>query len=278
MKIYLSLFIFFISGMLAFGQLPEPALARVTYTFIHHRDTTQKEPYTENMLLVIGKNASVYTSLEQIDREISYNNPNRTASTAPFKPLTTIDYYSFVKEKTVITRDKILTNYLASEETPPIAWTISKDTLHIEGIVCQKATASFRGRNWIAWFAPDLPFQSGPWKLQGLPGLIVQAYDNKKEVQFLFAGMEKVTASEANNKREDKYAGNIFFGANIVFPSDAKKTTKRELDQLKEAYEKDPKGFISAATGTPKDKIFMGRSATGTVHSTINNPIELIKK
>ena len=52
------------------------------------------------------------------------------------------------------------------------------------GYTCHKAVADFRGREWIAWYAPELPLSYGPWKLCGLPGLILEAYDNKLEYKY----------------------------------------------------------------------------------------------
>lgn len=271
----------FITTFLSLQQIKgqDKVLARVRYNFIHQRDTTQKNfPYTEDMLLVIGKNASVFTSYDKIQRQMSLNNPNLASSTAPFKPITQEDYYYLIAENKFVTRDKVLTNYLAEEEAPLFNWKITKDTTSFTGIHCQKATTHFRGRNWIAWFAPELPFQSGPWKLNGLPGLIIEAYDEKKEVQFQFAGIEKVEKlTESQKTEQKKYADNIFFSSVITFPTDAVKTTRKEFDKLKEAFQKDPKGFISASTGTPINRIYMGTSTTGEIHKTINNPIELTK-
>lgn len=54
---------------------------------------------------------------------------------------------------------------------------------------CQKAKAHFRGRNWIVWFTPEIPISEGPWKLSGLPGLILQADDEKNEFGFKCIGI-----------------------------------------------------------------------------------------
>lgn len=48
------------------------------------------------------------------------------------------------------------------------------------------------GRNYEVWFAPILPYSTGPWKLSGLPGLMLKAYDTEKQVEFLFQSMEKI--------------------------------------------------------------------------------------
>ncbi|WP_375712327.1 GLPGLI family protein [Mesonia ostreae] len=63
-------------------------------------------------------------------------------------------------------------------------WQLENDFKMISGYRCQKATIRFRGRNYIAWFAPKIPLPYGPWKLNGLPGLILEAYDDTKEVYF----------------------------------------------------------------------------------------------
>lgn len=64
------------------------------------------------------------------------------------------------------------------------------DTLTL-GYPCHKATCEYHGRTWTAWFAPEIPIQDGPWKLCGLPGLILRAYDDKGEFIFNCVSMEK---------------------------------------------------------------------------------------
>lgn len=63
-------------------------------------------------------------------------------------------------------------------------WEITDSVMVIDGINCVKATADYRGRKWTAWFAPEIPFNEGPWKLWGLPGLIVRAYDSRGHYRF----------------------------------------------------------------------------------------------
>lgn len=55
-------------------------------------------------------------------------------------------------------------------------WEIVDDSLAtIKGHECVMAVTDYHGRRWKAWFAPELPVQFGPWKLRGLPGLILKA-------------------------------------------------------------------------------------------------------
>lgn len=87
------------------------------------------------------------------------------------------------------------------ENTPKIAWKIGKETKKIGKFTCKVATASFRGRNYTAWFAPEIPLPYGPWKLQGLPGLILEAYDNGKFVYWYTKSVEY----PSNAKEEVQY-------------------------------------------------------------------------
>lgn len=56
-------------------------------------------------------------------------------------------------------------------------WTLQGDTASFLGHQCQKAMCHWRGRDYIAWFAPDIPIRRGPWKFGGLPGLIMKVHD-----------------------------------------------------------------------------------------------------
>ena len=71
-------------------------------------------------------------------------------------------------------------------------WTIVDSTREVLGYTCQQATADFRGRHWTAWFATDIPVSDGPWKLGGLPGLILEAYDEGQQHVFTAVGLERV--------------------------------------------------------------------------------------
>jgi GLPGLI family protein len=75
-------------------------------------------------------------------------------------------------------------NYQYTEIMPAQIWEMQADTLTIAGFFCQKATCTFRGRSYTAWFARDIPIPNGPWKFGGLPGLILKVYDNSKMCQF----------------------------------------------------------------------------------------------
>ena len=78
------------------------------------------------------------------------------------------------------------------ESIPKLKWEISPRTKTIMGYDCQCATVTFRGREYEAWFTSDIPLSYGPWKFQGLPGLILEVKDSKNEYHFTANGIEKV--------------------------------------------------------------------------------------
>lgn len=67
---------------------------------------------------------------------------------------------------------------------PNIHWTITDSTKKIGHYTVKKATAHFHGRDYTAWFTPEIPVPYGPWKLVGLPGLILQAHDRSNSIRF----------------------------------------------------------------------------------------------
>lgn len=74
--------------------------------------------------------------------------------------------------------------YRTEEPLPSIQWTITPETRQIGKFNCHKALTRFRGRDYEAWFCPDVPVKDGPWKFQGLPGLIMDIYDSKREIRI----------------------------------------------------------------------------------------------
>lgn len=85
--------------------------------------------------------------------------------------------------------------YTVWEPLPVIDWKITEEQKKIGNFDCQKATANFRGRKYDAWFTTSIPINFGPWKLNGLPGLILYAKDERGEVVF---GVKKIISQSKN--------------------------------------------------------------------------------
>ncbi len=95
-----------------------------------------------------------------------------------------IVYRDYTKNRTIDHQRYDLTNWELVETTEQPEWVITDSVCSILNYECVMAKAEFRGRTWTAFFAPEIPFQEGPWKLCGLPGLILQAHDSKKHYTY----------------------------------------------------------------------------------------------
>jgi len=204
------------------------------------------------------------------------------------KPFSLTDYYFFASEQKLITIENMRERFRIDEDADPIAWKITKDTISFSGIHCQKAIAYFKGRNWVAWFAPDLPFASGPWKLNSLPGLILEAHDERKDIQFSFAGFTKVSDTITVKKDEILQIGTAkipmergtYAGKEIKIPTNTVKATRAEVDRLKNAIAENPAAALQGLSGgtTTLKRISGPSSPQQIVKSKFNNPIELQDK
>lgn len=77
-----------------------------------------------------------------------------------------------------------------------IQWKITKERKKIANYHCWVAKSEFRGRSYTAWFTTDVPLIFGPWKFQGLPGLIVQIIDDSQEISISLEKIETPTTTK----------------------------------------------------------------------------------
>ena len=86
------------------------------------------------------------------------------------------------------------TTYETQEERNPITWTLSDDTLTVAGYLCKTATCQLHGRKWTVCFSEDIPTSAGPWKLCGLPGLVLKADTDDGIHRFTLVSLERIAA------------------------------------------------------------------------------------
>ncbi len=287
--------------MLALGaraQQPDTALLFVHYKFAHVRDTANRAAaFKENMVLVVGKHSGVYRSYDRQMEIAEIKKQTRDAIAAsgggPITMNTHItssgeEYYQYPNEKIMLRKEYIsLNGFLLSEALPVISWQVSGDTETFNGLHCQKAACHFKGRDYTAWFCPDLPLHVGPWQLNGLPGVIVEAYDAKKDVCFTFNGIEKVKVPGKNDLQAAQNTGGkpalLPPGVDdadpyiIKPPQTAVKTTPKEFARLQETERNDPAAFGQAMKGAQNGPKMSIDAHTGA-QPAMNNPIELPEK
>jgi GLPGLI family protein len=257
------------------AQTPEMAKAIVHYKFSHLRDTTAKDkPYTENMVLFLGQSSSAYKSYDrklqdalmrkQVEQQLAEQkgSGNVNIKVTGSKPTTRAEIYQFPAQNKMMRKELLITPYLIEEALPKIDWKITADTATFGTLALPKRQQpTLKAAIIPPGFAPTCLSARGPWKLNGLPGLIVEAYDTNKEVEFKFDGLEQVlldkpavVATEAPpvpggaviriGGPEDNADPNL-----IAIPANAVKTSEKEFNKLQEAMRKDPQAFMAAMGG-----------------------------
>ncbi|WP_271782463.1 GLPGLI family protein [Aquimarina algiphila] len=97
------------------------------------------------------------------------------------------DYvYTNLKNKILIFQEEIVQKLytLTDDSIPNIKWELSTENKKIGKYTCQKAVGFYRGRTYTVWFTTEIPVSHGPWKLRGLPGLILEAKDDRSKFSF----------------------------------------------------------------------------------------------
>ncbi len=119
---------------------------------------------------------------------------------------------------------------IAYSENVKFNWKISTEKEKIGAYNAQKATTEFGGRKWTAWFTTELPFQDGPYKFSGLPGLIVKIEDEGKNYSWVLQGNKKVS-----NWEELSYAEKVY-GLNLK----VSEFSKEKFEKMFNDFKKDP--------------------------------------
>jgi GLPGLI family protein len=78
-----------------------------------------------------------------------------------------------------------------SDSLHPMSWNLSDDFKKIDSLICYKASCNFRGRQYEVWYCPEISLDCGPWKLGGLPGLIVEAREINDDLIFRMKSFKK---------------------------------------------------------------------------------------
>lgn len=243
----------------------EKALAKIQYNFFHVNDTNHRDqPLRDEVVTYLGKTSSFYTTYTDVvlKEDIAAQklvadftgHLKLTFSTTAIKEfyLLNTETKQMKKVEAISSSFDAYTYEVGWEEQ---VWEILEDQKDIGGYLCQKATTNFKGRAYEVWFTTELPFPFGPWKLHGLPGLILEAQDDKGDVKFEYKGFDKI---DEEAKR-------------IEIPSYVVKVNKEGIQKLRNVFQWDQSKYYQSLTSS-------GRMAIGTSYFGIDyskNTIDL---
>lgn len=174
---------------------------KIQYKYTHHSNLASIEHgSSESLYLLVGENQSVFTNYnvvhqkqiqekmqEMLRREI-YDSSAWGERHSEFNK----QYYKNHAQNSVLVIPGLEDySFAYLELRTPLEWTIldqgSKNFLDFKVFA---ATTTFAGRNYTAWFAPEISIIDGPHVFYGLPGLVVDVYDSDKHFRFQLEGIE----------------------------------------------------------------------------------------
>ncbi len=151
--------------------------------------------------------------------------------------------------------DKVCMDWFRYEEDiPELEWELTDSVMNVLGYDCHSAKCNFRGREWTVFYAEEIPVMEGPWKLHGLPGLIMKASDKKGEYVFECIGI-KSNASRPIT----------------IYKVPYNHTSRLKYYDAKHQFDINPFGFYETVTGNHVNVV----DETGTPVNLSNEPVDL---
>lgn len=232
----------------------------VSYNYKHfHR--TGKEQNHQLILLANSTESKFYSPETEFVDSLEYTPEGKeiykqmkmaafTSGKIKSVPSRKIPMYIFKSKtsgKTEVYDGQIAMMFTYTEPYETQDWAICDPTKTILGYECAIATCEYRGRQWTAWFAVDIPIQDGPWKLSGLPGLILEASEDTGQHGFTATGIQTTQRQITPVLGKEHY----------------EQTDRISMLKTLRRFEDNPEAGLSAALGvkiTVKDGIKVDKS------------------
>jgi len=250
-------------------KILEPSQYLITYTYRFVRDANYPDDKKTGMtILQIGKHYNRFCDYHELQFDSICDELSRgKMSMIEASPLMMAALKKNVftegilidkrKNKETIQRTAgLLTQkYQYEEDCPKLEWEILKGDTTIAGYHCNKAKTKLFGRDYIAWYSTDVNIPYGPYKFNGLPGLVFCVMDTQGHFEFTLDGLQKA------NKYTPIY---LWRNKSIV------KTNRKTVREIYKNFCVDP---ISALTSDGSVEI--SDDVKARVQSKPYNPMEL---
>lgn len=238
----------------------------IKYDLIFQEDSTNNQYLiTEPMILLVGAEISSFLSYNKFRRDsVSQSITNQAEFSAflqtyhhnsPMPRVFYTIYKNYPKEKVTYYGMLFPERFHYFENYKAFSWTIHDQLKVLYGYTLQKATTRYGGRDWIAWFAPQIPLSEGPYKFAGLPGLIVEIYDTQNHYRFEMTSIVKS-------------GGNEFI--NMPVDMSSKEISRKQFNEAWQRFLQNPEAAMGSMIISESSEIRARR-----MQIRRNNPIEL---
>ena len=239
----------FLVVFMALGLQAQQTANRFFYelTYAPNKDSISKKQKTMTILditkdksiyrdyLMVSQDSILKLEVEAMQKSRTFKDLSKTIKQPKFAHKISKAYPSME----ITYSEQILQDVVSYKEKENFNWNIGTEKKKIGTYDAQKATVEFGGRKWTAWFSSSLPFQDGPYKFYGLPGLIVQIGDDGGNYLWTLQGNKKI-----DNYEEQTYSESFMkkMGQGIKDLS----VNRERFEIIYDAYKKDP--FASMRT------------------------------
>lgn len=128
-----------------------------------------------------------------------------------------------------------------TDSVPALDWVFrNEETDTIIGYECRKATTEFAGRQYTAWFTPEIPLPFGPYKFGSLPGLILKIEDGERQFVWEAVGFQRTKSPIMEYTYQD---------------NNDKQCSVSDVDKTLARYFNSPVGFLIASLGGDGSKV-----------------------
>jgi len=229
----------------------------INYDIFYNTDRPNVQ--TGSLVINSESNESVFIHGRDTSKEvIKKPNENRIGLTP--KSSVKVNYFNFQDKKLWSKLSLYGSDYAIEEELPKMKWKLLDEQKQIGKLNVNKASVYFRGRTYIAWYNIDYPLKSGPWKFHGLPGVIVEIYDETKRFHWKLTSI-LTNKKISSNFIEDYLKNNVFISEKNIFKKKVKKITIKEYADLrynnnsksKSIYSRLPKGASVKEIAGPRN-------------------------
>lgn len=167
-------------------------------------------------ILYVSDSDSFYKTTFNFDNS---NNKMQSDSQTLVIPVKEEEYFSevYVNSKSNLLYENIFERrvlkkyYSVYEKIPEMDWELINQSKTIQNFDCKKAKTVFRGRTYVVWYTEEIPISAGPWKFNGLPGLILSVEDaegifkwHAKIITYPFKGETHIDSIKDNVEKFTK--------------------------------------------------------------------------
>lgn len=138
---------------------------------------------SESTVLIIKDQKSLFTFEKMMDLDSIQQSRSLDPSDVL---LYRVPYFFVIKNDGRSTShfEMIGNDVLKFDESINHKWNLVNEQKIIANHKCKKATLNYAGRDWVAWYATEIPVASGSYKFYGLPGLIFNIKDTEGIYEF----------------------------------------------------------------------------------------------